>query len=135
LRAASQRSFWRDAREGKLANVVFVDPSYTDRAEDMGTSKNYHPWGNLLVAEGFLPKVHNALKKSPQWDRMVFVLNFDEHGGFFDHVSPPECQDNTKLAGPGPHPNLKRLGFRRLPWDHSRRARSRRRGLMSTARS
>ena len=43
---------------------------------------------------------------------MVFVLNFDEHGGFFGHMPPPECQDDTKLAGPGPHPNLKRLGFR-----------------------
>ncbi len=104
--------FWRDAREGKLANVVFVDPNYTDRAEDMGTSNDYHPWGNVLVAEGFLAQVHDALKNSPQWDRMVFVLNFDEHGGFFDHVPPPECQDDTKLAGPGPHPDLKRLGFR-----------------------
>ena len=104
--------FFRDAREGKLANVVFVDPNYTDRAEDMGTSNDYHPWGNVLVAEGFLAKVHDSLKSSPQWDRMVFVLNFDEHGGFFDHVVPPECQDDTKLAGPGPHPNLTRLGFR-----------------------
>jgi phospholipase C len=104
--------FWTDAREGKLGNVVFVDPDYTDRAEDMGTSNDYHPWGNLLVAEGFLAKVHDALKASPQWDRMVFVLNFDEHGGFFDHVTPPSCQDDTRLAGPGPHPDLKRLGFR-----------------------
>ena len=96
--------FWRDAREGKLANVVFVDPNYTDRAEDMGTSNDYHPWGNLLVAEGFLAQVHDALKNSPQWNRMVFVLNFDEHGGFFDHVPPPECQDDTKLAGAGPLP-------------------------------
>ena len=96
--------FWQDAREGKLANVVFVDPNYTDRAEDMGTSNDYHPWGNLLVAEGFLAQVHDALKNSPQWDRMVFVLNFDEHGGFFDHVPPPECKDDTKLAGAGPHP-------------------------------
>ena len=93
--------FWRDAREGKLANVVFVDPNYTDRAEDMGTSNDSHPWDNLLVAEGFLAKVHDALKNGPQWDRMVFVLNFDEHGGFFDHLPPPECQDDTKLAGPG----------------------------------
>jgi len=37
--------------------------------------------------------------------------DFDEHGGFLDHLPPPECQDDTKLAGPGPHPNLKRLGF------------------------
>ena len=80
--------FWRDAREGKLANVVFVDPNYTDRAEDMGTSNDSHPWDNLLVAEGFLAKVHDALKNGPQWDR-VFVLNFDEHGGFFDHLPPP----------------------------------------------
>ena len=60
--------FWRDAREGKLANVVFVDPNYTDRAEDMGTSNDYHPWDNLLVAEGFLARctmrsrtVHNGI--------------------------------------------------------------------------
>ncbi|QJP13568.1 phospholipase [Starkeya sp. ORNL1] len=104
--------FWTDARAGKLANVVFVDPDYTDRAEDMGTSNDYHPWGNLLVAEGFLAQVHDTLKASPQWDRMVFVLNFDEHGGFYDHVPPPACQDDTKLAGSGPLPDLKRLGFR-----------------------
>lgn len=91
---------------------MFVDPNYTDRAEDMGTSNDYHPWGNLLVAEGFLAQVHDALKNSPQWNRMVFVLNFDEHGGFFDHVPPPECEDDTQLSGTGPFPNLKRLGFR-----------------------
>jgi Phosphoesterase family len=27
-------------------------------------------------------------------------------------VPPPSCRDDTKLAGPGPHPDLKRLGFR-----------------------
>ena len=104
--------FWIDARAGELPNVAFVDPNYTDRAEDMGTSNDYHPWGNVLVAEGFVAQVHEALKRSPQWDRMVFVLNFDEHGGFYDHVPPPECQDDTVLSGPGPFPNLKRLGFR-----------------------
>jgi phospholipase C len=104
--------FWMDAREGKLPNVVFVDPNYTDRAEDMGTSNDYHPWGHVLVAEGFVAQVHDALKSSPQWDRMVFVLNFDEHGGFFDHVPPPECQDDTVLTGSDRLPNLKRLGFR-----------------------
>jgi len=105
-------TFWTDAREGKLANVVFVDPNYTDRAEDMGTSNDYHPWGNLLVAEGFLAQVHETLKNSPQWERMIFVLNFDEHGGFYDHVQPPACEDDTVLDAAGPLPDLKRLGFR-----------------------
>jgi phospholipase C len=105
-------AFWDDARAGHLPNVVFVDPNYTDAAEDNGTSNDYHPKGSVLVAEQFVARVYNALKDSPQWERMVFVLNFDEHGGFFDHVPPPACLDDTVQAGAGPHPDLKRLGFR-----------------------
>ncbi len=104
--------FWEDARKGTLPNVVFVEPDYTDAAEDNGTSNDYHPKGSVLVAEEFVARVHDALRDSPQWNRMVFVLNFDEHGGFFDHVAPPACVDDTVQTGPGPHPNLKRLGFR-----------------------
>jgi phospholipase C len=104
--------FWTDAPAGKLPNVVFIEPNYTDAAEDNGTSNDYHPKGSVLVAEQFVARVHNTLKDSPQWGRMVFVLNFDEHGGFFDHVAPPACQDDTVQTGPGPHPDLKRLGFR-----------------------
>jgi phospholipase C len=104
--------FWEDARKGTLPNVVFVEPDYTDAAEDNGTSNDYHPKGSVLVAEEFVARVHDALSDSPQWNRMVFVLNFDEHGGFFDHVAPPACVDDTVQTGSGPHPNLKRLGFR-----------------------
>jgi len=106
--------FWTDARDGRLANVVFVDPDFSDKSEDDGTSNDYHPWGNVLVAEGFVAAVHDALKQCRQWDRMVFVLNFDEHGGFFDHVPPPACEDDTILPFDqhGRRPELKRLGFR-----------------------
>jgi len=104
--------FWEDARKGSLPHVVFVEPDYTDAAEDNGTSNDYHPKGSVLVAEQFVARVHDALRDSPQWNRMVFVLNFDEHGGFFDHVVPPACVDDTVQTNPGPHPNLKRLGFR-----------------------
>lgn len=100
--------FWSDAKEGRLANVVFIDPDYSDLAEDMGTSNDYHPWSNVLTAEGLLAKVHDAVTTSPQWQRMVFIVNFDEHGGFFDHVPPPACEDDTVADGP----DLKRLGFR-----------------------
>lgn len=104
--------FWDDARKGALPNVVFVDPNYTDAAEDNGTSNDYHPKGSVLVAEQFVARVHDALKDGPQWGRMVFVLNFDEHGGFFDHVQPPACRDDTVQIGQGPFPDLKKLGFR-----------------------
>jgi phospholipase C len=104
--------FWEDARTGRLANVVFVDPDYTDAAEDAGTSNDYHHRGSVLRGEEFVGNVYRALASSPQWQRMVFVLNFDEHGGFFDRVPPPRCEDDTVQTGPGPFPDLRRLGFR-----------------------
>jgi phospholipase C len=30
-----------------------------------------------------------ALRESPQWERSAFLLTYDEHGGYFDHVAPP----------------------------------------------
>ena len=104
--------FFHQAEAGTLPNVVFVDPDYTAHAEFNGTSNDYHPYGSVEVAEAFVAKVHDVLAASPQWDKMVFVLNFDESGGFFDHVAPPRVQDHTVLPGPGPNPDLKRLGFR-----------------------
>ena len=104
--------FLTDAKDGKLANVVFIDPDYTAHAEFNGTSNDYHPYGSVRVAEGFVAEVHDALVSSPQWERMVAFLNFDEAGGFYDHVPPPRVEDDTVLPGPGPHPDLTILGFR-----------------------
>ncbi len=101
--------FWDDAKAGTLPNVVFVDPDYTTHAEFNGTSNDYHPYGSVEVAEGFVAQVHDALKNSPQWDRMVAVVNFDESGGFFDHVPPPPAQDDSP---PIPTLDAKQLGFR-----------------------
>lgn len=104
--------FFDHAEAGTLPNVVFVDPDYTAHAEFNGTSNDYHPYGSVQVAEAFVAKVHDALANSPHWDKLVFVLNFDESGGFYDHVPPPRVEDHTVLPGPGPKPDLKRLGFR-----------------------
>lgn len=105
-------NFAADAKAGKLSNVVFIDPDYTAASEFSGTSNDYHPYGDLRLAEAFMAEVHDTLASSPQWDRMVAFVNFDENGGFYDHVPPPAAQDDTVIAGPGPFPDLKRLGFR-----------------------
>jgi phospholipase C len=34
-------------------------------------------------------QVYSALTLSPAWPRTLFVINYDEWGGFFDHVPPP----------------------------------------------
>ena len=68
--------------------------------------------GSILSGEAWIAQVYDAVKSGPQWDRMVFVLNFDEHGGFYDHVAPPTVADDNINPNPGPHPDYTRLGFR-----------------------
>lgn len=108
----SHAQFFDAARTGTLPNVSFLDPDLDSIGEALGRAYDDHPYADLRQGEAFVAKVYDALAHSPQWDRMVFVLTFDEHGGFFDHVAPPAVADDTVLAGPGPHPDLKRLGFR-----------------------
>lgn len=104
--------FLEDSAAGDLANVVFLDPDYTAAAELNGTSNDFHAYGSIQVAQEFIAQVHDTLVASPQWDDMVFIMNFDESGGFYEHVPPPTVQDDTVLPGKGPFPDLKRLGFR-----------------------
>jgi phospholipase C len=104
--------FLTHAAAGTLPNVSFVDPNYTAAAEFTGTSNDDHAYGSVQQGEAFLAQVHDAIVASPQWGRTIMVINFDEHGGFFDHVVPPPVADDTVLPGTGPFPNLKNLGFR-----------------------
>lgn len=39
--------------------------------------------------EALLASVVNAIGKSPLWLKTLFILNYDEHGGYYDHVPPP----------------------------------------------
>lgn len=103
-------TFLDDAKAGTLPNVAFVDPDYTAEAELTGKSNDFHPYGSVKAGDAFLGEVHDAIRNSPQWSRSVMVINFDEHGGFFDHVVPPAVHDDTVVPDSGP--NLKNLGFR-----------------------
>jgi phosphoesterase family protein len=38
--------------------------------------------------------VYHALATGPQWEKTLLIIVYDEHGGFFDHVPPPEAPDD-----------------------------------------
>jgi phospholipase C len=108
----SHAEFFGAAAAGTLPEVTFIDPDLPTVGEFLGTSNDDHPFNDVRQGEAFIATVYRALATSPQWDRLVFVLTFDEHGGFYDHVAPPVVADDTVLPGQGPHPDFKRLGFR-----------------------
>ncbi|HET8929452.1 MAG TPA: alkaline phosphatase family protein, partial [Acidimicrobiales bacterium] len=103
--------FLDDAKAGTLANVSFVDPDYGLIAELTGTSNDMHPHGSVAVGEAFIAEVVEAVTSSPQWDRTILVINFDEHGGFYDQVPPPTVVDDTD-NGPDDKANYAILGVR-----------------------
>jgi phospholipase C len=79
--------FLADAQAGTLPNVAYVDPGFA--AETTDTSNDDHPHGDIRDGEAFLNQVYTAVTSSPNWSKTVVIINFDEWGGFFDHVPPP----------------------------------------------
>jgi phospholipase C len=88
-RAYSQ--FLVDAASGTLPNLAFVDPAFG--GEDQGVSRDDHPHADIRDGQAFLNEVYTAVRSSPQWSSTVLVINYDEWGGFFDHVAPTTVAD------------------------------------------
>jgi phospholipase C len=79
--------FFSAAANGTLPSVSYVDPGFL--RELIGTSNDDHPHGDIRDGEVFLNSVYTAVTSSPNWSSTVLVINFDEWGGFFEHVAPP----------------------------------------------
>jgi phospholipase C len=79
--------FLADAQAGTLPNVAYVDPGFAGETTD--DSNDDHPHADIRDGEAFLNQIYNALISSPNWSKTILIINFDEWGGFFDHVPPP----------------------------------------------
>ena len=82
--------FKSDAANGTLPAVSFLDPRYT--ILDDGTGNDDHPHADIREGDRFLYDVFEAVAKGPNWSSTVLIINFDEWGGFFEHVAPPRAQ-------------------------------------------
>jgi len=39
---------------------------------------------------GIQEQLVSALRQSPAWDSSAYIITYDEHGGYFEHVPPPQ---------------------------------------------
>lgn len=82
--------------------LFIVEPTYQD-APHIGSdhpNDNHAPlaigWG-----EEFLRRTYEAVSANKKrWEETVFIVYYDEHGGFYDHVPPPFIQYNTTSDPP-----------------------------------
>ena len=80
---ATQDDYVDDCRTGNLPQVSWLIPSFTH-------GKDEHPPADVSVGMRLQQDMITALRQSPLWDRSAFLLTYDEHGGYFDHVPPPQ---------------------------------------------
>lgn len=68
---------------GTLPDYVFLEPQWSP----YGNSQ--HPNYSVASGEEYMLKIYNAVKNSQYWEDTLLVINYDEHGGTYDHVTPP----------------------------------------------
>ena len=79
------RNFYAAAKKGTLPNVVWLCPAgkYSE-----------HPPGLVSAGQAYVTGVINAIMQSPDWDSTAIFVSWDDWGGFYDHVTPPQVDVN-----------------------------------------
>ncbi len=105
--------FFAHLDAGTLPRVTYVDPFWT---LDNPDATDEHPPANPQRGQAFVRDIVTRVMASSIWPRTAIILTWDEHGGFYDHVPPPEAclpgdfpPDREAGSEPG---DFDRLGFR-----------------------
>lgn len=69
-------------------SYVFIEPSY-DVLHDYRAGTSQHPLGDITQGEALIKATYEAIRNSPIWNKSLLIVTWDEHGGFFDHATPP----------------------------------------------
>ncbi|KAI8841339.1 phosphoesterase family-domain-containing protein [Chytridium lagenaria] len=75
----------------------------TSKIKTMVHTNDNHPPHNVARGELLVKNIYEALRQSPQWNETLFLITYDENGGFYDHVAPPSnvpIPDDASAASP-----------------------------------
>ena len=78
-------TFLRDARTGHLPAVSWVIPSGRN---------SEHPPNKVSKGQTYVTHVINSVMAGPDWSSTAIFLTWDDWGGFYDHVAPPQVDRN-----------------------------------------
>jgi phospholipase C len=81
-----------DIRADRLPSYAFVEPNH---GYGRGDGNSQHPSHNTFAGDSFMAgealigEIYNSLVARPEvFAKTLFLVTYDEHGGFFDHVPP-----------------------------------------------
>jgi phospholipase C len=71
----------QDIEAGRLPAVTWITPRF---------ELSEHPEYSFCHGENWSTEVINAIMGSPMWEDTAIFLTWDDYGGFYDHVPPPQ---------------------------------------------
>ncbi|HEY3392389.1 MAG TPA: alkaline phosphatase family protein [Lacipirellulaceae bacterium] len=80
-------NFFADTEEDEstFPQFVFIEPRYLEVLPN-----DDHPTHSNERAQRLIAHIYNAMRKNDElWKSTLFIVLYDEHGGFYDHVPPP----------------------------------------------
>jgi phospholipase C len=75
--------YYTDLENGTLPAVAYIAPA--------GASE--HPPGSIRSGQKFVKGLIQALTRSSSWDSSAFMVMYDDWGGWYDHVVPPQVDE------------------------------------------
>jgi phospholipase C len=79
----TRAGYEKDLKLGRLPQVSWIIPSFHRGLDE-------HPPADVSIGMNIQAELIAALQESSAWEHSAFLLTYDEHGGFFDHVAPPQ---------------------------------------------
>jgi phospholipase C len=71
----------QDINDGLLPPVTWVTPRF---------ELSEHPEYSFCHGQNWTVRVVNAIMRSPMWKDTAIFITWDDYGGFYDHVPPPQ---------------------------------------------
>jgi phospholipase C len=81
----SLSNFFSAAKAGSLPEVSWIVPNGT---------VSEHPPGLITAGQTYVTGLINTIMQSPDWDSTAIFLAWDDWGGFYDHIDPPQVDQN-----------------------------------------
>ena len=87
----SIQRFFADADSGNLPSFSIVDPDFRSFSEESPQ--------DVRKGESFAAEVVRRVMHGPGWADTLLIWTYDEHGGYYDHVAPPEAVPPDDVTG------------------------------------
>jgi phospholipase C len=102
---------YSDLAAGTMPEFSWVEPAYFSTKKQPATDQ--HPDHDVGLGEQLIKDIYESVRSSPIWNETAFIVTYDEHGGFFDHVAPPVNVPNPDGLNATDDPfDFTRLGIR-----------------------